>query len=105
MREYRYLIEYAEDDGAVHSRPSRHVDYLSHDWRDEDIWSSWKLVVSRRMAYEDSARLENASWRAWAKWKNQLKTISPETLNWSVACHRNRASSLAKTHIGLKIAM
>ncbi len=75
-------IEHAEDDTAVRTQPSRHVDYLSHNWREEDIWSSWKLIVSKRKAYNNSARLENASWRTWMKSKNKLKTVSPETLNW-----------------------
>ncbi|KAF9269230.1 hypothetical protein L218DRAFT_851834 [Marasmius fiardii PR-910] len=30
-------------------------------------------------------RLENASWRTWWKQRNKLKTVNPETLNWSVA--------------------
>lgn len=72
----------AEDDTAVRALPSRHVDYLSHNWREEDIWESWKYIVSRRGDYSNSARLENASWRTWMKSKNKLKTISPETLNW-----------------------
>ncbi|KAL5631010.1 hypothetical protein BROUX41_000882 [Berkeleyomyces rouxiae] len=72
----------SEDDTAVRAVPSRHVDYLSHDWREEDIWSSWKYVVSRRGEFTNSARLENASWRTWMKSKNKLKTVSPETLNW-----------------------
>jgi hypothetical protein len=76
------LSEHAEDDTAVRTQPSRHVDYLSHNWREEDIWSSWKLIVSKRNAYNNSARLENASWRTWMKAKNKLKTVSPETLNW-----------------------
>ena len=75
-------IEHAEDDTAVRTQPSRHVDYLSHNWKEEDIWSSWKLIVSKRKAYNNSARLENASWRTWIKSKNKLKTVSPETLNW-----------------------
>lgn len=33
-------IDYAEDDSAVQLPPSRHVDYLSHNWEEEDIWSS-----------------------------------------------------------------
>ncbi len=74
--------ERAEDDIAVRTHPSRHVDYLSHDWREEDIWSSWKLIVSRRGDYNNSARLENASWRTWMKAKNNLDTVSAETLNW-----------------------
>lgn len=76
--------EHAEDDTAVVSRPSRQVDYLSHEWKEEDIWSSWRYVVSRRGEFSNSARLENASWRTWMKAKNNLRTISPETLNWFV---------------------
>lgn len=75
-------VEHAEDDTAVRIPPSRHVDYLSHNWKEEDIWSSWKLIVSKRNAYNNSSRLENASWRTWMKAKNNLKTVSPETLNW-----------------------
>ncbi|KAJ3516734.1 hypothetical protein NM208_g14803 [Fusarium decemcellulare] len=78
--------EHAEDDTAVSSRPSRQVDYLSHDWREEDIWSSWRYIVTRRGEFPNSARLENASWRTWMKAKNNLKTISPESLNWLKDC-------------------
>lgn len=70
------------DDTAVRSEPSRQVDYLSHDWREEDIWSSWRHIVSKRRVYGERSRLENASWRTWAKSKYGLKTVSPETLNW-----------------------
>lgn len=30
----------------------------------------------------NGVRLENASWRTWAKQRGNLKTINPETLNW-----------------------
>lgn len=72
------------DDTAVGIQPTRHVDYLSHEWREEDIWSSWKHIVSNRDGFGNAARLENASWRTWIKAKNKLKTVSPETLNWFV---------------------
>jgi len=75
-------VEYAEDDTTVRTQPSRNVDYLSHNWTEEEIWSSWKHVVLKRKAYSNSTRLENASWRAWTKSKNKLKTVSPESLNW-----------------------
>jgi hypothetical protein len=75
-------VEHAVDDTSVRTRPFRHVDYLSHSWKEEDIWSSWKHIVSQRKAYDNSARLENASWRTWAKLRNKLKTVSPESLNW-----------------------
>ncbi|KAI5466624.1 hypothetical protein BGZ63DRAFT_2871 [Mariannaea sp. PMI_226] len=80
------LVEHAEDDTAVTSKPSRQVDYLSHDWKEEDIWSSWRYIVTRRGEFSNSARLENASWRTWMKAKNNLKTVSPETLNWLKDC-------------------
>jgi hypothetical protein len=76
--------ECTKDDMAVSSRPSHQVDYLSHDWREEDIWSSWRYIVMRQGDLSDSERLENAVWRTWIKAKYNLTTISPETLNWFV---------------------
>jgi len=67
---------------VIREEPSRHVDYLSHDWKEEDIWASWKYMIGNRKVYTNSARLENASWRTWVKAKNKLKTVSPEKLNW-----------------------
>lgn len=76
------LLAIPADDTQVKQEPSRQVDYLSHEWREEDIWESWKHIVSRRRYYGERSRLENASWRTWAKQKDNLKTVSPETLNW-----------------------
>ncbi|SCO88938.1 related to negative regulator of glucose-repressible genes [Fusarium oxysporum] len=78
--------ENTKDDMAVSSRPSRQVDYLFHNWREEDIWSSWRYVVMRRGDLPNSVRLENAIWRTWIKAKNNLKTISLETLDWLKDC-------------------
>lgn len=72
----------AADDTSLEDEPSKHVDYLSHEWNEDDIWSSWRYVVSRRNNYSNGVRLENASWRTWAKTKNNLGTISPESLDW-----------------------
>lgn len=72
----------AGDDSAIEVEPTRHVDYLSHNWAEEEIWSSWRYVVSRRKEYNNSLRLENASWRTWMKSKYGLKTVSPDELNW-----------------------
>ena len=83
-------VKRANDDTTLCTQPSIHVDFLSHNWREEDVWSSWKHIVSKRRAYSNSARLENASWRAWMKLKNKLKTTSPETLNWQVLILRYR---------------
>lgn len=72
----------SEDDTAVRKEPSHHVDYLSYEWREEDIWASWRHIVEHRNVYGERSRLENASWRTWAKAQFKLKTVSPETLNW-----------------------
>ena len=78
------LHHMSNDDQAIQEEPTRHVDYLSHEWKEEDIWSSWRYIIARRKVYSNSVRLENASWRTWAKAKDNLKTVSPETLNWLV---------------------
>jgi hypothetical protein len=75
-----------QDDQAIEQEPTRHVDYLSHEWKEEDIWKSWSYVSRRRGSLANSTRLENASWRSWTKAKHQLRTISPETLNWLKDC-------------------
>ncbi|KAF1931999.1 uncharacterized protein M421DRAFT_416728 [Didymella exigua CBS 183.55] len=75
-------VPQSEDDTAVRKEPSRHVDYLSYEWQEEDIWSSWRHIVEHRSVYGERSRLENASWRTWAKAQFKLKTVSPETLNW-----------------------
>lgn len=76
----------AADDTFLTHEPSRHVDYLSHEWREEDIWASWRYMVGKRKTHTNSARLENASWRTWAKKKNGLKTLSANKLNWLKDC-------------------
>ncbi|ODN97286.1 hypothetical protein L198_03849 [Cryptococcus wingfieldii CBS 7118] len=62
--------------------PSICVDYLSHDWSEEDVWASWRNMTRHKHEIANGVRLENASWRTWNKQRNKLKTISPETLNW-----------------------
>lgn len=78
------VTEHSEDDAAISFRPSHQVDYLSHDWKEEDIWSSWRYIVTRRADFPNNVRLENASWRAWMKVKSNLKTVSAESINWFV---------------------
>jgi len=72
------------DDISLCPDPSRHVDYLSHDWSEEDIWITRKRLQSKRQAPNMAERLENATWRAWAKVRLNLKTVSPESFNWYV---------------------
>ncbi|TIB98922.1 hypothetical protein E3Q17_02811 [Wallemia mellicola] len=74
---------HAPDDADAQTRlPSICVDYLSHDWEEEDVWTSWRSMTRHKNDIANGVRLENASWRTWWKQRNKLKTISPETLNW-----------------------
>lgn len=76
-----------QDDNDLFREPERHVDYLSHEWNESEISNSWKyIILKKKKKNEDlvnAARLENASWRTWAKARNHLKTVSPEAVNWS----------------------
>ncbi|CAI4057911.1 hypothetical protein SKDZ_04G2560 [Saccharomyces kudriavzevii ZP591] len=80
-----YLIP--QDDNDVVVEPERHVDYLSHKWKESEISNSWKYIILKKKKRDvdlvNAARLENASWRTWAKARNNLKTVSPEVVNWS----------------------
>jgi hypothetical protein len=71
-----------DDSSLGATMPRGQVDYLSHRWREEDVWRSWRDMTRRKNEITNGARLENASWRTWWKQRNKLKTISPETLNW-----------------------
>lgn len=76
-----------QDDNDVVREPERHVDYLSHEWKESEIQNSWKYIILKKKKRDvdliNAARLENASWRTWAKARNHLKTVSPEIVNWS----------------------
>ncbi len=60
------------DDSALGTLPRGQVDYLSHDWQEEDVWRSWRNMTRQKNAIANGARLENASWRTW--WKQRNKT-------------------------------
>jgi hypothetical protein len=72
------------DDSFVTTQPQAQVDYLSHDWQEEDVWKSWRNMTRQKNEIANGIRLENASWRTWWKQRNKLKTVTPETLNWCV---------------------
>ncbi|KAL0953963.1 hypothetical protein HGRIS_005123 [Hohenbuehelia grisea] len=70
------------DDSSVSTQPRAQVDYLSHEWQEEDVWRSWRNMTKQKNDIANGQRLENASWRTWWKQRNGLGTVSPETLNW-----------------------
>ncbi|KAG0094333.1 hypothetical protein BGZ93_007350 [Podila epicladia] len=64
-------------------RPALAIDYLGSSWNNEDdIAASWKFMTKQKNDLINGLRLENASWRNWAKQRHNLKTVSPKTLNW-----------------------
>ncbi|KAJ9071968.1 protein phosphatase regulator [Entomophthora muscae] len=62
--------------------PSVCVDYLTHNWEDEDLARSWRAVARQHGSGVNCARLENASWRIWNKKRNNIPTLNPAELNW-----------------------
>lgn len=72
------------DDDALEEEPVINVDYLSHVWREEDIWVTRRYVLRKKKTLKHSTRLENALWRAWTKYQQQLKTVSPDSVSWLV---------------------
>ncbi|KAJ8657405.1 hypothetical protein O0I10_006961 [Lichtheimia ornata] len=74
------------DDNLSRSRhvrdPEMCVDYLSYRFDEMDLAASWRVMTKQKKEVVNGIRLENASWRTWAKHKYNLKTVSPETLNW-----------------------
>lgn len=81
----------AHDDSESQKRnvraPEMCVDYLSYRFDEMDLAASWQVMTKQKKDIVNGLRLENASWRTWAKHKNNLKTVSPETLNWQVFSH------------------
>ena len=73
-----------EDDTRLGQEPAGQVDYFSKAWKEEDIWSSWRYVVSKRRTYaiEDGLRFENASWRSWSKSRFNLPEVGQEIVDW-----------------------
>lgn len=68
--------------GISRRPPKICVDYLSHEWDEYDIWTSWKAMSKQKKEITNGIRLENASWRTWAKQKYNLRTVNPSKLNW-----------------------
>ncbi|KAH8704332.1 hypothetical protein GQ44DRAFT_778172 [Phaeosphaeriaceae sp. PMI808] len=79
---YNFNLLSISDDIAIRHEPLRNVNYLSHVWREDDIWSSWRYIVSNAGLHDGPSRSENALWRAWVKSKYKLKTVPPENISW-----------------------
>jgi hypothetical protein len=90
------------DDLSIVTLPRGQVDYLSHNWQEEDVWRSWRNMTKQKNEIANGMRLENASWRTWWKQRNKLKTVTPETLNWYVAFADTTRATLACARTGCR---
>lgn len=71
------------DDTFLQHPPTRHVDYFTHEWNEADISASWRKIVAERQGPNVlQPRLENASWRMWAKTRSKLNTLPAASINW-----------------------
>ena len=52
--------------------------------RTNSVFYNQLIIVMSKQKKElsNGIRLENASWRTWAKQKYNLKTVNPKKLNW-----------------------
>ena len=77
---------FAEDDISLHtsSQPAHCVDYLAHEWKTDDLWTSYKHVHSHRDGIRASKRLENALWRVWWRDSHSIQRLDPEVIHWFV---------------------
>lgn len=88
-REVHRLSPAIEDDIRLGEEPAGQVDYFGKAWKEEDIWSSWRYVVSRRRTYvlEEGLRFENASWRSWSKSRFSLPEVGQDVVGWYELIH------------------
>jgi hypothetical protein len=71
-----------QDDAAVTKRPSRNVDYFSHNWQEDDLVASWRYIICNRPTLNTFSRLENIAWRSWTKIRSRLRTHVLESEEW-----------------------
>ena len=49
------------DDASLQPLPHGQVNYLSHNWQEEDVWRSRQNMTEQKNEIVNSVRLENAS--------------------------------------------
>ncbi|KAL2060215.1 hypothetical protein VTL71DRAFT_9610 [Oculimacula yallundae] len=97
----RATVTETRDCESLDVQPFGNVNYLLHQWQEEEVSASWKHVVSKRKTWTEDVssldhsswkrhnvvkRLENVSWRSWSKLRFGLRTVSPTTINWLKHC-------------------
>lgn len=73
----------AQDDIYIKREVStQSVDFLTYDWKGDELMASWRHAASTRCEFENRERLANASWRTWSKVYYKTKEVPPSSLNW-----------------------
>jgi len=76
------MTRVAFDGSTITHEATQNVDYLSLEWKEEDIWGTRKYIRRRRGHIKNYARLENALWRAWAKQEQRLPYFPSRLIQW-----------------------
>jgi hypothetical protein len=76
------MVGVARVPSDVPTLPCGQVDYLTYEWQEEEVRCSWRNMTKQKHEIHNGIRLENASWRTWWQYQNNLSTVAPETLNW-----------------------
>lgn len=66
----------------VEYEATENVDYLSFEWKEEDIRATKNYICRRRAMLGNYRRLENALWRAWAKQEQKLQCSPSSLIQW-----------------------
>ncbi|TQS37362.1 hypothetical protein Golomagni_02168 [Golovinomyces magnicellulatus] len=80
----------AYDDLDIMPLPIQNVDYLTYAWHncEADLWASRKYLKASRyenaeLEKQTNERLRNASWRAVAAGRLNLKKVDPKSIQWN----------------------
>lgn len=76
------MTQVAFDDSMVTHEATQNVDYLSLEWKVEDIWDTRKYIHRRRAQLKNYRRLDNALWRVWAKQGKGLPYFPSRLIQW-----------------------
>ncbi|CAG8523304.1 6132_t:CDS:2 [Paraglomus occultum] len=82
QRSFTLPVMIPDDNISGIPTPPKNVDYLSYEWKENELETSWKVMSKQKNEHANGIRLENASWRTWAKQKYHLRTVNPSKLNW-----------------------
>ncbi|CAG8071488.1 unnamed protein product [Penicillium nalgiovense] len=76
------MTQVAFDDSMVTHEATQNVDYLSLEWKVEDIWDTRKYIRRRKAQLKNYRRLDNALWRVWAKQGKGLPYFPSRLIQW-----------------------